>query len=66
MKIKILSGTFEKGGGVIVYHGQSDNFYHLIVLEDKETGKPFVEIKNKQYFEEDIEKRSRNESNKDI
>lgn len=56
MKVKILSGTFEKGCGVLIHLMQSDNFYHLIVLEDKETGKPFVEIKNKQYFEDDIER----------
>lgn len=56
MKIKILSGTFEKGCGVIVHHIQSNNFYHLIVFKDKETSKLFVEIGDKQYFEEDIER----------
>lgn len=66
MKVRILSGTFEKGCGVLVHHIQSDNFYHLVVLEDKETRKPFIEIRNKQYFEEDIERRNRNESNKNI
>ena len=55
MKIKILSGTFEKGCGVTVHHIQSNSFYHLIVCEDKETGKPFIEIKDKRYFKEDIQ-----------
>lgn len=56
MKVKILSGTFEKGYGVLIHHIQSDNFYHLVVLEDKKTRRPFIEIRNKQYFEEDIER----------
>lgn len=56
-KIKLLSGTFEKGCGVVVKNLQSDNFFHLLVLKDKTTGKLFVEIGNKQYFEEDIEKK---------
>lgn len=54
-KIKILSGSFLKGCGVTVKDLQSDNFYHLIVLEDKGSGKMFVEIGNKRYFTEDIE-----------
>lgn len=54
-KIKILSGSFLKGCGVTVYHQESDNIYHLIVLEDKESGRLFVEIGNKKYFKEDIE-----------
>ena len=52
--MKLLSGTFKKGCGVLI-HIQSDKFYHLIVLEDKKTEKPFVEIQNKRYFKEDIE-----------
>ncbi len=54
MKIKILSGTFEKGCGVTVHHIQSNSFYHLIVCEDKETKNQFIEIKGKRYFKEDI------------
>ena len=57
MKLKVLSGTFEKGCGVLIHDIQSDIFYHLIVLEDKETRKPFVEIKSKRYFVTDIERR---------
>lgn len=54
-KIKVLSGSFLKGCGVTVYHRESDSIYHLIVLEDKGSGRLFVEIENKQYFAEDIE-----------
>lgn len=54
MKVKVLSGSFENGCGVIVHY--MDNFYHLVVFEDKETGKLFVEINNKRHYEEDIER----------
>ena len=56
-KLKLLSGTFEKGCGVSIRDIEKDNFYHLIVLEDKETRKPFIEIANIQYFECDIDKK---------
>lgn len=39
---------------ICVYDKDIDNFFFLLVLKDKETGKPFVEYKGKKYFEEDI------------
>lgn len=56
-KIKILSGSFLEGCGVMVKDLRTNNFHHLLVLRDKKDGKLFVEIGNKQYFEEDIEGR---------
>lgn len=47
--MKVISGTFEKGCGVIVRYG--GEYYHLIVFEDAD-GKPFVEIKDKKIYED--------------
>lgn len=52
--IELLSGSFEEGCGVMVYDTETSNYYHLLVLTDKETGKLFIEIKDKKYFENDI------------
>lgn len=46
--MKVISGTFEKGCGVIVRYG--GEYYHLIVFEDSD-GKPFVEIRDKRIYE---------------
>ena len=54
--IKILSGSFLLGCGVIVHGMQSGGYYNLLVLKDKETGRLFVDLEGMQYFEEDIEK----------
>lgn len=56
-KIKILSGSFLLGCGVIVHGLQSDGYYNLLVQNDKETGRLFVDLEGMQYFEEDIENR---------
>lgn len=51
-KLKIISGTFQKGCGVSVeYNGK---YYHKIVLED-ENRKCFVEIGDKRIYESEVE-----------
>lgn len=44
--MKLLSGTFENGCGVMVRH--EGNFYNLIVNND------CVEIKGKKFYKEDL------------
>ena len=52
--VRITSGTFAEGCGVIAYDTTTDKYYHLIVLKDKENGKLFIEINNKKYYTEDV------------
>lgn len=47
----IISGTFQKGCGMIVEC--NGNYYHKIVFED-ETGKCFVEIGEKRIYESEV------------
>lgn len=54
-KLSILSGTFEIGCGIMV-KDETHNFYHLLVVEDRETKKACIELHDKVYFEEDIQK----------
>ena len=54
-EIYVISGTFQVGCGVIVEDSKS-NYYHLVVLADRETKKPCVELHNKVYFEEELHK----------
>ena len=51
--LRKTSGTFAKGCGIIVID-ENYNVYHLLVVTDRETKKPCVELRNEVYFEEDI------------
>ena len=44
--MKLISGTFENGCGVIVSH--EGNYYHLVVVKD------CIEIKGKKFYKEDL------------
>lgn len=52
--IKLLSGTFAEGCGVVAYNENTDDFYHCLVLKEKETNRLFIAIKGKKYFEDDV------------
>ena len=45
--MKLISGTFENGCGVIV--GDKDGFYHVVVIDD------CITIDGKKYYKEDLE-----------
>ena len=51
--MKLISGTFQKGCGVIVEH--NGNYYHKIVFEDN-NGKCFVEFDDKRIYESEVKK----------
>ena len=53
--LSVLSGTFDIGCGITV-KDENYNFYHLLVVADRKTNKPCVELHDKVYFEEDIQK----------
>ena len=52
-KLKKLNGTFQVGCGIVVAD-EKYNFYHLLVVEDRVTKKPCIELKNEVYFMADI------------
>lgn len=52
--LKLLSGTFAIGCGVMVHELEDDEYYHLLVLEEKHTGNAYVEIHGKPYYKEDL------------
>lgn len=52
--ISIISGSFLKGCGMIVYLAKKDDYFHVVVHEEKDTGKLFVEINDEKYYEEDF------------
>ena len=54
-RIKIICGSFIAGCGVVVCDSESDKYYHLVVLYDKEQDKPFIEIKGDRYYLEAID-----------
>ena len=51
--LTIISGTFKEGCGITVKN-EKWNIYNLLVVADKKTKKPCVELHEKVYFEEDI------------
>lgn len=53
--LTIISGTFEKGCGITV-KDEKWNIYNLLVVADRKTKKPCIELHNKIYFKEDINK----------
>ena len=53
--LTIISGTFSEGCGITV-KDENYNFYHLLVVADRETNKPCVELHDVVYFEEDLSK----------
>lgn len=52
--LKIISGSFLEGCGVIVWNVETDGIYHLIVHKEKGTNKLFIEIGEQEFYEEDI------------
>lgn len=52
--IKWLTGTFQLGCGILVWDIDSDKMYHLVVVQDRATNKPCVEIEGKVYFKDDL------------
>ncbi len=64
-KLKLLSGSFLLGCGIIVWAEAENTYYHLLVLKDKETGKLFVSLDDwsddVKYFEEDIKMKEKSE-----
>ena len=52
--IRITSGTFAEGCGVIAHDTTTDEYYHLVVLKDKTNGKDFIEINGKKDYTEDV------------
>lgn len=54
-EIRIISGTFKEGCGITV-KDEKWNIYNLLVVADRKTKKPCVELHNKIYFKEDINK----------
>lgn len=49
--MKLISGTFQKGCGVIIE--RSGNYYHKIVFED-DNEKCFVEFGDKRIYESEV------------
>lgn len=49
MKMKIISGTFADGCGVIVYNKETNQMYHKVVY------KGYIEIDGKIYRKEDMQ-----------
>lgn len=49
--MKLLSGTFQKGCGVIIE--RNGNYYHKIVFED-DNGNRFVEFDDKRIYESEV------------
>lgn len=56
--MKILSGTFQEGCGVLIYDEATDEYYHKVVLLHKEKLQPFVEFNKKEWFLEDFQNQS--------
>ena len=54
-QLTLLSGTFEIGCSITI-KDEKWNIYNLLVVADKETSKPCVELHNVTYFEKDIQK----------
>ena len=52
--IRITSGTFAEGCGVMVHDTMTDKYYHVIVLKDKDSEKDYIEIEGKRYYTEDV------------
>ena len=53
--LKIIQGSFLEGCGVIVCDVETEKYYHLLVLKEKEADRLFVEIGENKYYEEDIQ-----------
>ena len=53
--MKIISGTFQEGCGVLLYDEANDEYYHKVVLFHKLKKKPFVELNQKKWFLEDFQ-----------
>ncbi len=51
-RIKISSGSFLPGCGVVVWDLKTDNLYHLLVRTDGKGN--YIEIVEKRYYKEDI------------
>ena len=51
--LTIISGTFKIGCGITV-KDEKWNIYNLLVVADRETKKPCIELHNKVYFKENI------------
>lgn len=51
-KLKLISGTFEDGCGVVISH--KDEYYHLIVKDG------YVVVDEKKICKEDLEERNEN------
>lgn len=60
----LLQGTFLEGCGVMVHEPVTDEYYHLIVLKEKETRNLFVEIGEKKYYEHDVHRNGGNKNGK--
>lgn len=52
--LKIIQGSFLDGCGVIVLDTKTDSIYHLLVHKEGETGRLFVEIGGKKYYESEV------------
>lgn len=53
--LKIIQGSFIDGCGLIAHDTETDEFYHLLVLKEKETDRLFIEIGEKKYYKEDVQ-----------
>lgn len=51
--IKVISGTFEKGCGIMVWDKVTDKIYHKIVFEDKNGC--CIEVENIRYYKKDLQ-----------
>lgn len=53
-RFKVISGSFLKGCGVVVWDLETDKIYHTLVLRNKETGLLFAEISGKVHYKEEF------------
>lgn len=52
--LSMLSGTFEIGCSITI-KDEKWNIYNLLVVADRKTNKPCVELQSKIYFKEDMQ-----------
>lgn len=52
--MKLIRGTFLPWCGVIIYDTTTDILYHILVQKNPTTGAPFIEIKGKKVYKEDL------------
>lgn len=53
-QLTLLYGTFEIGCSITV-KDEKWNIYNLLVVADRKTNKPCIELQNRIYFKEDIQ-----------